>query len=81
VTEKLLLSVKDAAEALGISERLLRYELAAGRVPRVVFGRRAVRIPVAWLREEVEKRTAEAAQTSAVQKGPSLARPARLSTG
>lgn len=56
-TDKLLLRVREAAEALGIS-RSHTYELVqSGKLPVVRLGA-SVRIPRAWLSQFVESETA-----------------------
>ncbi len=58
MTEKLLLKVEEAAEALSVSVRTLRYLIANGEVAPVVHIGRSLRIPTATLRAFVETRTA-----------------------
>ena len=56
-TEKLLLKVSEAAEALGIS-RSHAYELIqAGKLPTIRLGA-SVRVPRGWLTRFVEEETA-----------------------
>ena len=54
-TEKLLLKVSEAAEALGISRSHCYELIQAGRLPVVRLGGRAVRVPACWLRQFVDQ--------------------------
>jgi excisionase family DNA binding protein len=59
MTEKLLLTIEDAADVLSLSPRTLRYLIAAGDLAPVLRVGRALRIPAATVRAFVETRTAE----------------------
>ncbi|MGB9866581.1 MAG: helix-turn-helix domain-containing protein [Bacillota bacterium] len=52
--EKLALSVKEAAQRLGLSQKALYAHLAAGRLPCIRLGRRRL-IPVAALERWLEE--------------------------
>jgi excisionase family DNA binding protein len=67
MTEKLLLTIKEAAEALSISERTVRYKIASGELAPAVHIGRSVRIPTASLHALVERLTAEAARAAPAQ--------------
>jgi excisionase family DNA binding protein len=54
----LLLGIREAGQILGISERQLKYELAACRIRSLKVGRRRL-IPVSALHEFIEDRLAE----------------------
>jgi len=54
----LLLGIREAGKVLGISERQLKYELAAFRLRSLKVGRRRL-IPVSALQEFSEDRLAE----------------------
>ncbi len=56
-TEKLLLRVSEAAEALAVSRSHLYELIEAGKVPVVRLGG-AVRVPKPWLMRLVEEETA-----------------------
>lgn len=57
MTDKLLVTTKEAADALSVSERTVRYLIANGELAPVVRIGRSVRVPVATLRKYVENRT------------------------
>lgn len=57
MTDKLLVNLNEAAAALSVSERMVRYLIASGELAPVVHIGRSVRVPVATLRDFVEKRT------------------------
>ena len=57
-TEKLLLSVPEAAEALGVSRSHLYSLIQQGRLPTIRLGC-SVRIPKAWLERYIEERVEE----------------------
>lgn len=56
-SERLLLRVGEAAEALGVSRSHMYELIQAGRVPVVHLGA-SVRVPRAWLTRFVENETA-----------------------
>lgn len=56
-SEKLLLRVSEAAEALGISRSHCYELIQAGKLPVVRLGA-SVRVPQAWLRRFVEEQVA-----------------------
>jgi excisionase family DNA binding protein len=53
-TEKLLLSVPEAAEALGVSRSHLYNLIQSGKLPVIRLGA-SVRVPRRWLEEFVEQ--------------------------
>ena len=55
-SDKLMIDLGQAADQLGVSERLLRSMVARGEVPHVRCGRRVL-FPVAGLTRWVEERT------------------------
>jgi len=58
MTEKLLLTLNEAADALSLSERTIRYLITRGELAPVVHIGRSVRIPMSSLRALVEQRMA-----------------------
>ena len=56
-SEKLLLKVSEAAEALGISRSHCYELIQSGRLPTIRLGA-SVRVPACWLRQFVEEQTA-----------------------
>ena len=58
VTEKLLLTVPEAAEALGVSRSHLYSLIQQGRLPTIRLGC-SVRIPKAWLERYIEESVRE----------------------
>ena len=65
MTERVLLRTREAAEALAVSEREIRYLVARGELAPVVRIGRALRIPVATVRSFAERRAADSAPRSA----------------
>jgi excisionase family DNA binding protein len=61
--ESLLISVPDAARALGIAPGLAYAMAREGQLPIVRLGKRAVRVPRDRLREWIGERTREGAAT------------------
>ena len=59
VMDKLLLRVPEAAEMAGISRSVAYQLLASGAWPKVIVGS-SIRVPVAGLKEWVERETAQA---------------------
>ena len=57
-TERLLLTIPEACERLGIGRSLAYTFIARGQLPSITLGR-ARRIPVSALQEFVERLTAE----------------------
>lgn len=55
---QLLLGVRESAEVLGISERMIKYELAGKRIRSLKVGSRRL-IPVSALSQYIEDRMAE----------------------
>lgn len=53
-TEKLLLKVSEAAEALGISRSHCYELIQSGRLPTIRLGG-SVRVPACWLRQFVDQ--------------------------
>jgi excisionase family DNA binding protein len=51
LSERLFLTVSEAAELLGVDGRTVRRAIQGGQVPAVRVGT-ALRVPVAWLREQ-----------------------------
>lgn len=80
MTEKLLVTIEEAAEVLSLSVRTVRYMIERGELVPVRVGR-AVRLATSTLRAYVEMRTADAANASAVQMEPSVGRSTRLRAG
>jgi excisionase family DNA binding protein len=82
VAEKLLVTIEEAADALSLSARTVRYMVARAELPTIHIGR-SVRIARSALDAYVEMKTAEAAQTSAAvtREVTPHARPTRLRTG
>ena len=58
VTEKLLLTVPEAAETLGVSRSHLYSLIQQGRLPTIRLGC-SVRIPKAWLERYIEESVRE----------------------
>jgi excisionase family DNA binding protein len=52
-----LLTVREAAERVGVAEDTVRLWLRLERLPKVVFGRRSVRVTESALAEFVTRRT------------------------
>ena len=63
--ERLAVSVSDAAKMLGLGRDVTYRLILAGEVPSFKVGARRI-VPVAGLREYVERRTAEAGQGGAI---------------
>ena len=64
VDEKLAVSVNEAAELIGLKRDLTYRLIMSGDIPSYTVGTRRI-IPVAGLREYVERRTAEAGAAGA----------------
>lgn len=58
MTEKLLVDLREAAAALSLSERMVRYLIARGELAPVIRVGRSARIPITTLRSFVEERAA-----------------------
>lgn len=59
MTEAILATITDAAMALAVSERTVRYLIARGELAPVIHIGRSVRIPVETLRAFVDARASE----------------------
>lgn len=57
VSEKLLLTVTEAAELCGYSRSFLYEAINRGEIPAIRLGR-TCRIPAAWLRRWIDEQTA-----------------------
>jgi len=79
MTDRLLLTIAETAEALALSPRMVGYMIARGEIPVLHVGR-AARVPADWLRHWVNERAAEAG-TPAAQLEPSHQRSTRRKTG